>query len=147
MTCSQCQRENPKGARFCNACGAQLELPCPQCTHLNPPGSVTMWYFSILNIRVKLATVDEQADDEIVHLHGLRETECSSGEALNARPQRQMLAFQLLRIAFPHFMASTSKMALVRPPALGVKTLDPEGHEQCLQLLKCVIFPPPKHIR
>ena len=39
MTCSQCQRENPKGARFCNACGAQLELPCPQCDHLNPPGS------------------------------------------------------------------------------------------------------------
>jgi hypothetical protein len=39
MTCSQCQRENPEGARFCNACGAQLELPCPQCDHLNPPGS------------------------------------------------------------------------------------------------------------
>ena len=42
----------------------------------------------ILDIRTKLATVDEQADDEIVHLHGLRETDCSSGEALEARPQR-----------------------------------------------------------
>src|SRR5215471_15634773 len=39
MTCSQCQRENPEGAKFCNACGARLELCCPQCGHLNPPGS------------------------------------------------------------------------------------------------------------
>jgi hypothetical protein len=77
-----------------------------------------VWYFSILDIRAKLATIDEQAEDEIMHLHGLRETDCSSGEALDACPQCQMLAFQLLRIAFAHFMASMSKMALVRPPAI-----------------------------
>src|SRR6266540_6162041 len=39
MTCSQCQRENPTGARFCNACGTKLELSCLHCDHLNPPGS------------------------------------------------------------------------------------------------------------
>src|SRR5712692_444631 len=39
MTCSQCQRENPEGANFCNACGAKLESACPQCGHVNPPGS------------------------------------------------------------------------------------------------------------
>ena len=61
------------------------------------------------------------------------------------RSQRQMLAFQLLRIAFPHFMASTSKMALVRPPAIGVKPLDPKRDKQRVQLQKCVIFPPPQY--
>jgi hypothetical protein len=100
----------------------------------------------ILDIRTTLATVDEQADDEIVPLHGLRDTACSSGEALDARPQRQMLTFQLLRIAFAHFMASRSKVALVRSPPIRVKAPDPKRHEPRFQLQQCEIFPPPKHI-
>ena len=39
MTCMQCQQDNPSGARFCNGCGAQLELVCPACRHVNPAGS------------------------------------------------------------------------------------------------------------
>ena len=39
MQCSQCQQENPEGARFCNACGAKLESACPECAHVNPPES------------------------------------------------------------------------------------------------------------
>src|SRR5712691_8410208 len=39
MTCSQCQRENPEGAKFCNACGARLASVCPTCGQVNPPGS------------------------------------------------------------------------------------------------------------
>ncbi len=29
MQCPRCQQENPPGARFCNSCGAGLELTCP----------------------------------------------------------------------------------------------------------------------
>ena len=39
MQCSQCQHENPAGARFCNACGTKLAMACPVCAHINPPGS------------------------------------------------------------------------------------------------------------
>ena len=39
MQCLQCQHENPDGSRFCNACGAKLDMTCPACTHVNPPGS------------------------------------------------------------------------------------------------------------
>jgi class 3 adenylate cyclase/pimeloyl-ACP methyl ester carboxylesterase len=39
MQCSQCQHENPAGARYCNACGAKLAMACPACTHVNPSGS------------------------------------------------------------------------------------------------------------
>ena len=39
MICSDCQRENPAGAKFCNACGAKLERVCPSCGQVNPPGS------------------------------------------------------------------------------------------------------------
>src|SRR5215212_9050995 len=31
MQCPQCQAENPERARFCEDCGARLELKCPHC--------------------------------------------------------------------------------------------------------------------
>ena len=64
----------------------------------------------------------------------LREAERLTHEALDPCAQREMFAFQLLRIAFPHFMANRSKRAFVRPSAVGGKPLDPEGPEQGLQL-------------
>jgi class 3 adenylate cyclase len=39
MNCPQCQHANPAGARFCNDCGATLEVVCPVCSQVNPPGS------------------------------------------------------------------------------------------------------------
>ncbi|MFQ5840761.1 MAG: AAA family ATPase, partial [Candidatus Methylomirabilales bacterium] len=39
MQCPRCQQENPSGAKFCNACGARLEVICPGCAHANVPGS------------------------------------------------------------------------------------------------------------
>ncbi|MEQ1882833.1 MAG: zinc ribbon domain-containing protein, partial [Burkholderiales bacterium] len=39
MLCTQCNNENPADAKFCNGCGARLDLGCPQCRHANPPGS------------------------------------------------------------------------------------------------------------
>ncbi len=39
MKCPRCQEENPAGARFCNGCGARLELVCQACSQTNPAGS------------------------------------------------------------------------------------------------------------
>src|SRR5437899_8783121 len=39
MHCPQCQHENREGARFCEACGSQLELRCPACRNLTRPGA------------------------------------------------------------------------------------------------------------
>jgi len=39
VTCPGCHQENPPDARFCNRCGARLELACPACRHGNPAGS------------------------------------------------------------------------------------------------------------
>jgi hypothetical protein len=39
MQCARCEQENPPGARFCNSCGAGLELACSSCGHSNPAGS------------------------------------------------------------------------------------------------------------
>lgn len=39
MKCPKCQFENPEGAKFCNECGAKMELACPACGKVNAPGS------------------------------------------------------------------------------------------------------------
>src|SRR3982750_983194 len=38
MQCPQCQAENPERARFCEDCGARLELKCPHCGEDATPG-------------------------------------------------------------------------------------------------------------
>jgi tetratricopeptide (TPR) repeat protein len=39
MKCPECQTENADSAKFCTACGQQLqtETVCPQCSHINRP--------------------------------------------------------------------------------------------------------------
>jgi len=39
MKCPKCQFDNPDEAKFCNECGARIELACPQCSAVNPAGS------------------------------------------------------------------------------------------------------------
>ncbi len=39
MKCPKCQFENSEGAKFCNECGAKMELACPACGKVNPSGS------------------------------------------------------------------------------------------------------------
>src|SRR5262245_2961308 len=38
MTCPRCQAENETGARFCEDCGARLEVTCPSCGTPITPG-------------------------------------------------------------------------------------------------------------
>src|SRR6186713_3074112 len=38
MKCPRCQAENDAGARFCEDCGARLEVACPSCGTLVTPG-------------------------------------------------------------------------------------------------------------
>ena len=99
-----------------------------------------------LDWQAELKSVDEQADNEIVHRSGFRKTDSSSHQSFDARAQRQMFAFQLLRVAFPYFMIMGVQMSLIRPPAIGVKTCNPKRHEQRFELQKRLIFPPPKHV-
>jgi hypothetical protein len=45
----------------------------------------------MLYFHPELKAVDEQADDKIVHLGGLREADCFAHQALDPRAQCQML--------------------------------------------------------
>ena len=101
---------------------------------------------SMLYFEPKLKAVDEQADDEIVHLGGLREADRLAHQALDAGAQRQVLALQLLGMVFPHCMEPGIEMALVRTPAIRVKASNPERREQGLQLEKHAVFSSPECI-
>ncbi|MGE8454698.1 MAG: double zinc ribbon domain-containing protein [Pseudomonadales bacterium] len=37
MRCTNCQFENPSGARFCEECGQRLAQICPQCGSASSP--------------------------------------------------------------------------------------------------------------
>ncbi|NOV23659.1 hypothetical protein CFB84_42135 [Burkholderia aenigmatica] len=37
MRCTNCQFENPAGARFCEECGQRLAQICPQCGSASSP--------------------------------------------------------------------------------------------------------------
>jgi len=39
MRCSHCGHDNKDGAKFCNECGAKLDLVCAACATVNAPGS------------------------------------------------------------------------------------------------------------
>ncbi len=39
MECPKCHSDNETGAKFCNECGAKLEIACPECGKTNRPGS------------------------------------------------------------------------------------------------------------
>ncbi len=39
MNCTSCEHLNPDAARFCNRCGAALEISCSSCSQPNPPAS------------------------------------------------------------------------------------------------------------
>lgn len=39
MQCSRCSATNPSGSRYCDACGAPLQVVCVACDHSNRPGA------------------------------------------------------------------------------------------------------------
>jgi DNA-directed RNA polymerase subunit RPC12/RpoP len=39
MQCPKCQTENREGVKFCEQCGAKMELECPHCGAKIPLGS------------------------------------------------------------------------------------------------------------
>jgi hypothetical protein len=38
MKCPHCQTENPKGRKYCSACGKPFQLTCTSCGAVNEPG-------------------------------------------------------------------------------------------------------------
>ena len=95
-------------------------------------------WLSALHGHAKLVAIDEQPDDDIVYHDRFGKTDRFAGQPLNAGSQRQMLPFNLLRIAFARNMSFSSQMSAIRPPMIGKEPRDAKGLQQG--------FEPPEHL-
>ena len=72
-------------------------------------------------------SVDKQANDNVVHLDRFREADGPTDQAFDARPQRQMLALDFLRVAFAGAVDFRVQMPCVRTPMVRIEACEPEG--------------------
>ena len=68
-------------------------------------GHVSDLDFTVSHRESKLIAIDKQANDNVMHLDRLGKTNGFTREPLDARPQRQMLTFNLLHVAFASDMS------------------------------------------
>jgi len=90
---------------------------------------VSIEAFPAINLHPECKPVDEQAYHDIVHRSSFGKANGLAHEALDARTQRQMRAFELLGMAFANRVLSRLSVALISTPAIGVKTANAERCE------------------
>jgi hypothetical protein len=90
-------------------------------------GSVLDLDFMRLHRQTKLIAINKQANDDVVQLDRFRKAERFPREPLNAGAQRQMLAFNLLRVPFARDMSFGRQLPGIRPPMIGKEARDAEG--------------------
>jgi hypothetical protein len=81
-----------------------------------------------------------------MHLHGFREADRFPRQPFDPRAQREMLAFDSLRLPFARTVLLRVQLPRGRTPVIRVKARDPKRFQQLLQLQEHGIFAPPKHI-
>ena len=82
-----------------------------------------------------------------MHRSRFGETNRATHEPLDAGPQLDVFAFDLLRLGFANRVLLGIAMALVGPPPVSVKPCDAKGRSQFFTLEKHRIFASPKDIR
>jgi hypothetical protein len=81
----------------------------------------------------ELIPVDEEADDQIVHLLRLREADRAAHSALDPRPPGDVLALDFLHVFFADHRLLFVDMPLVGSPAVRVIPSDAKRLQQGLQ--------------
>ena len=81
-----------------------------------------------------------------MHLYRLREANRPAHKALDPRAQRQMLALNLLRVAFARLMLICFDMTPVSTPVVRIIARDTKRFEQRFELEEYLILAASKHI-
>jgi mevalonate pyrophosphate decarboxylase len=72
----------------------------------------------------KLVAIHEEANHEIVHRGRFRKADRTTHETFDAGPQVDVLTLNPLGIVLAHLVLLRGDTALVRSPAIGVKSRD-----------------------
>ena len=100
----------------------------------------------MLECKPKLVAIDEETNHQIVHGRRFGKADRAAHQTLNAGPQIDVLAFDLLRVLFAHDVVLGIDMSLVGTPPIRVKPRDPKRLQQRLPLQKGRILPSPKDV-
>jgi hypothetical protein len=109
-------------------------------------GSVSDLYFMSLNPQAKFVPVDEQTDDDVMHLNRFGEADRLTRQPFDSGTQRQMLALNLLPVAFARLVLIRIEMTGVRSPIVRVITRDPKRLQERFELQKHFIFAASKDV-
>ena len=83
--------------------------------------------YSLSDYTVKFNAVHISSDDEVVHQTRAGKTQRLAGSAFEARPQREMFAFDLLHRQLPHRVLRRRKMPLIDTRLVRVISGDAQG--------------------
>lgn len=97
-------------------------------------GGVVDLDFMSSHRETKLIAIDKQTNDNVVQLGRPGKADRFACEAFDSRAQRQMLPFNLLRIAFARHLGFRDQMPSVRSPLIGKEACDPKGLQQGFEL-------------
>ena len=92
--------------------GGEWTGPCTRDTAFladHHQGMFQKWRWPFLHCPSKGIAVDKQANDDVVHLCRFREADRLPDQALNARPQGEMLALDFLGVTLPTVCSSGSR--------------------------------------
>ena len=82
----------------------------------------------------QFVAVDQKPDHQIGHAFGFAEADCTAYQALDSRPQIDVLAVDPLHIFLANGVLIGLQMMFVSAPAIGVIACDTKGLEQCFEL-------------
>ena len=85
-----------------------------------------------LDWRPKLVAIHNETDHRVMQEHGFGETNWFACQSLDPGPQRQMFAFDLLRVAFADGMGRSRQVPLIDSGSIGIKVHEPTGLQQVL---------------
>src|SRR5262249_53621853 len=109
-------------------------------------GRISDLYFAYSEHEPKLIPIDEQPDDNVMHLDGLGKKDCHTGEAFNPGSQGQMFPLDLLRVTFARLVLIYLYMMRVSAPRVRIIFRDPKGLPQGFELQKYFVLATPKHV-
>jgi Double zinc ribbon len=99
MHCPFCENDNPADSRFCNACGAQLNLaPCLRCGAVNEAQAQTCF-----QCHARLGGDQVETDTTIAEIEGIPERPARSPA------EHRFEIMESITAAAPHVFAGTSK--------------------------------------